>query len=176
MREALIYNEIRQKSAATVLDIGFGTGILTNKLYENGHSIDGIDFSAEMIRIAQAKMPHARLIQADISQGFPTKLTTKKYDFIVSTYALHHLTDADKPTFIKQLLDHLNVDGKLLIGDIAFKTQADLDHCRKESGPLWDQDEFYFVHENLAAALSDIAMIDYQQVSHCGGIFDLSKK
>lgn len=71
MREALIYNEIRQKSAATVLDIGFGTGILTNKLYENGYSIDGIDFSAEMIRIAQAKNAACALDPSRYQPSFP---------------------------------------------------------------------------------------------------------
>lgn len=36
-----IYNEVMQ------FDIGFGTGILTSKLYEKGHHIDGIDFSTD---------------------------------------------------------------------------------------------------------------------------------
>lgn len=40
-----------------VLDIGFGTGTLTQRLYRAGHSITGIDFSAAMIRTAQEKMP-----------------------------------------------------------------------------------------------------------------------
>ena len=41
--------------ASTVLDIGFGTGVLTAKLYEQGHSIYGFDFSANMIAIAKEK-------------------------------------------------------------------------------------------------------------------------
>ena len=40
-----IFNEVMQKEKSKVLDIGFGTGVLTNKLYENGHQVDGIDFS-----------------------------------------------------------------------------------------------------------------------------------
>ena len=42
-----IFNEVMQKEQSMVLDIGFGTGVLTHKLYENGHQIDGIDFSAK---------------------------------------------------------------------------------------------------------------------------------
>ncbi len=79
-----------------VLDIGFGTGVLTHKLYENGHQVDGIDFSGEMIAIAQTKMPRANLIEWDISNGLPDEMLSMKYDAIVSTYALHHLTDEAK--------------------------------------------------------------------------------
>lgn len=42
-----VFNEVMQKKHAKVLDIGFGTGILTNKIYENGHQVDGIDFSSK---------------------------------------------------------------------------------------------------------------------------------
>ena len=41
-----IFNEVMQNEQSKVLDIGFGTGVLTSKLYENGHQIDGLDFSA----------------------------------------------------------------------------------------------------------------------------------
>lgn len=50
-----IFNEVMAVPASTVLDIGFGTGVLTAKLYEQGHSIYGFDFSANMIAIAKEK-------------------------------------------------------------------------------------------------------------------------
>ena len=103
-----IFNEVMQNEKSTVLDIGFGTGVLTHKLYENGHQVDGIDFSGEMIAIAQTKMPRANLVEWDISNGLPDEILSMKYDAIVSTYALHHLTDEAKITFIQQLLPLLN--------------------------------------------------------------------
>ena len=48
-----------------MLDLGFGTGTLTAKLYENGCTIWGQDFSRRMIEIAQEKMPDAHLYQGD---------------------------------------------------------------------------------------------------------------
>lgn len=47
----IIFNEVMQKKKSKVLDIGFGTAVLTSKLYEKGHQIDGIDFSSKMISI-----------------------------------------------------------------------------------------------------------------------------
>ena len=76
-------------------------------------------------------MPRANLIEWDISNGLPNEILSKKYDAIVSTYALHHLTDEDKITFIQQLLPLLNAGGKIYIGDIAFQTREDLEQLQK---------------------------------------------
>ncbi|QUW20271.1 class I SAM-dependent methyltransferase [Sporosarcina sp. Marseille-Q4063] len=170
-----IFNEVMQTVQSKVLDIGFGTGVLTSKLYENGHQIDGIDFSGEMIAIAQAKMPLANLIEWDISNGIPNEIITKKYDAIVSSYALHHLTDEAKITFIQQLLPLLNDDGKIFIGDIAFQTREDLEKCRKESAGYWDEDEFYFVADEIHSVLGDVCTLEFHRISHCGGVFVISK-
>ena len=170
-----IFNEVMQTEKSEVLDIGFGTGVLTSKLYENGHQVDGIDFSDEMIAIAQAKMPQANLMAWDISNGLPNEILTEKYDAIVSTYALHHLTDEAKITFIQQLLPLLNVNGKIYIGDIAFQTRGDLERCRNESAGFWDGDEFYFVANEIQSALGDVCTSEFHPISHCGGVFIMTK-
>ena len=106
-----IYREIMEKPGATVLDIGFGTGTLTTKLYENGCTVYGQDFSARMIELASAKMPEARLFQGDIANGLVVPLLLHRYDFIVATYSLHHLTDEQKTVFLRILLEQLNENG-----------------------------------------------------------------
>lgn len=52
-----IYNRVLTDKCNTVLDIGFGTGTLTTKLYEQGCRIWGQNFSERMIALAKAKMP-----------------------------------------------------------------------------------------------------------------------
>lgn len=56
-----IYNQIRERDYVNILDIGFGTGILTTQLYNAGCNITGIDFSSNMIEIAKKKMPNATI-------------------------------------------------------------------------------------------------------------------
>ena len=170
-----IFNEVMQTKKSKVLDIGFGTGVLTNKLYENGHMIDGIDFSNEMIAIAQEKMPSAHLMEWDISNGLPNKIKTNKYDSIISTYTLHHLTDEEKIQFIKSLLNLLSENGKLYIGDIAFQTRKDLEACKRMSIDYWDPDEIYFVADEITYALLNICTVEFYPISHCGGVFIISK-
>jgi predicted TPR repeat methyltransferase len=64
-----IFEIIMQKPHATVLDLGFGTGTLTTKLYEHGCHIYGQDFSKRMIELASEKMTEAQLYQGDLSTG-----------------------------------------------------------------------------------------------------------
>lgn len=166
-----IFNEVMDVPASTVLDIGFGTGILTAKLYEHGHKINGFDFSSNMIAIAKEKMPQANLIEWDLTKGLPTVLLQQSYDAIISTYALHHFTDEQKVSYITQLLEHLKPNGKMLIGDVAFNTREQLEQCRLDSKGYWDDDEFYFVHEELQALLQDSCQLTFDPISHCGGVF-----
>ncbi|KIL42791.1 hypothetical protein KP77_34210 [Jeotgalibacillus alimentarius] len=165
-----IFNAVMQQKNTDVLDIGFGTGVLTNKLYENGHLIDGVDFSSQMISISQVKMPAANLMEWDITNGIPPVLQDKKYDFIVSTYTLHHLNDNEKVNFIRELLSHLKTGGQLLIGDISFETRDQLNTCRTDNLAHWDEDEFYFVFDELKASLEGNCEIEFHKVSHCGGV------
>lgn len=168
-----IYNEISERENSEVLDIGFGTGILASQLYENGHPIDGIDFSSEMIAIAKAKMPEANLLEWDITEGLPNELAGRKYDAIVSTYALHHLSDEQKVDFLKNLRPLLKAEGKIYIGDIAFQTRADLEKCRKDSEGYWDESEHYFVYEEIKNSLENLFHCEFYPLSHCGGVIVL---
>lgn len=167
-----IFNEVMQEKNSKVLDIGFGTGVLTSKLYENGHQIDGVDFSSKMISIAQSKMPNANLFEWDISVGLPQEILENKYDSIISTYTLHHLTDEEKISFITDLIPLLKKDGNIFIGDISFETREKLDTCRQKSIKYWDDDEFYFVYDEISSLLK--YQCEFYPISHCGGVFIIS--
>ena len=45
-----LYQRVLAQSGRDVLDIGFGTGVLTSRLYEQGCQIYGQDFSARFCR------------------------------------------------------------------------------------------------------------------------------
>lgn len=117
-----IYSAVLSSNADTVLDIGLGTGVLSSKLYEQGLSVFGQDFSPKMPAAAAEKMPKAELFCKDFSDGVDERLTVRKYGAIVATYSLHHLTDTEKVGFIKQLVSLLQEGGCLYIGDVPLKT------------------------------------------------------
>ena len=170
-----IYGSIMEKSPAKVLDIGFGTAMLTSKLYEGGNIIAGIDFSAEMIKIASTKMPEANLLQWDFSLGIPPELENESFDFIISTYALHHLNDDDKVEFLSKLLNLLKSNGSILIGDVCFNTREELLSCQAACGDAWDDDEIYFVFSELQDRLGSLCKPAFHEFSFCSGVIELSK-
>ncbi len=168
-----IFQIIMQKHNPSVLDIGFGTGTLTAKLYEHGCNVYGQDFSSRMIELASEKMPQAQLFRGDFSQGLAEPLTRRNYDFIVATYSLHHLTDEQKVIFLHELISHLNENGKILIGDVAFETREQLEQCRDQAGDGWDEEEIYFVTEEMKRSFPDL---EFTPVSFCAGILTLTKQ
>ena len=119
-----LYQRVLAQSGHDVLDIGFGTGILTSRLYEQGCRIYGQDFSSRMIELAQAKMPDARLYQGDFSKGLVPELCARQYDAIVATYSLHHLTDAQK-------IDFLRASAAFEAGRLYFHRRRRLPHARR---------------------------------------------
>ena len=165
-----IFKTIMKKPNAVVLDIGFGTGTLTTKLYENGCTIYGQDFSVRMIELAAEKMPNAHLYQGDFTQGLVEPLQAQNYDFIVATYSLHHLTDEQKVSFLRGLRDHLNPGGQILIGDVAFENRSQLEQCQKDVGDEWDDDEIYFVVEELKGEFPELG---FKRISHCSGVLSI---
>lgn len=167
-----IYSGVLGASAKTVLDIGFGTGTLTSKLYEYGCVIYGQDFSERMLELAQVKMPDAKLFQGDFSKGLAKPLTQQKYDAVIATYSLHHLTDAQKVSFLNSLLLLLNDGGCIYIGDVAFESRAALEKCRADVGEEWDDDEIYFVFDELK---KDFPGMQFEKMSCCAGVLTLRR-
>ena len=167
-----IYDIVISKSNATVFDIGFGTGILTQKLYQYGCAVYGQDFSSKMIELASNKMPNANLYQGDFTKGIVKQLKQRSYDFIVATYSIHHLKEDEKVKFLHELLTLLDKDGMILIGDVMFETQEQLEKCREELLDKWDDDEFYCVVSDLT---KEFPNLQFERISFCSGIISLSK-
>ena len=167
-----IYKKVISKSNATVLDIGFGTGTLTQKLYQYGCDIYGQDFSLKMIELASNRMPNANLYQGDFTKGVVEQLKQRLYDFIIATYSIHHLKRDEKVKFLHELLSLLNKNGMILIGDVMFETQKELEKCREELLDKWDNDEFYCVVSDLK---KEFPNLQFERISFCSGIISILK-
>lgn len=168
-----VYAAVRENGAKSVLDIGFGTGVLTRRFYQDGLDVYGVDFSQRMIELAQAHMPEAKLYQADFAEGLPDELSGGRYDAIVSTYALHHVTDGQKAAFLRTLFGLLTPGGVLVVGDLAFQTRADFDALCQAAGGALDEDEFYPVYDEFGASIG--VPYRYEQYSVCAGVLTLRK-
>lgn len=167
-----IYNRILTDKCNSILDIGFGTGTLTTKLYSHGCRIWGQDFSGKMIELAKARMPEAQFYQGDFSEGLVEELMHNRYDAVIATYSLHHLSDEQKTGLIESVLPLLREGGCFYIGDVAFETRAELEQCRTLAGEEWDDDEIYFAADEWMKAFPQIK---FEKFSFCAGLLSFVK-
>lgn len=169
-----IFREVMKRGGGDVLDIGFGTGVLSTRLYQQGCRIWGQDFSPRMAEITQAKMPRAHLYCGDFTRGLVEELKQQRYDAIIASYSLHHLTDEEKVRFVRELMAQLRPGGVLLIGDVAFEDREALEACREEAGGEWDDEEIYFVADEWSELMGQRVLFD--KLSHCAGVLTMERQ
>ncbi|ANS73939.1 hypothetical protein AWM70_04620 [Paenibacillus yonginensis] len=162
-------------STLSILDIGIGTGRLSQELYEQGHEITGLDFSEEMLRIAAERMPKGRFYKADFAEGIPGPIMGVTFSCILSTYAFHHVDDDRKIQLLRLFAGRLRQDGVIAIGDIGFRTSQDRERCRLAAGDRWDEEEWYIAADEFLPKLNKAGFkASYRQVSGCAGVLTLT--
>ena len=156
-----------------VLDLGVGTANSPARIAASGCILWGVDFSAEMLQRARAKLPAARLIQADLRNGWADGLPDR-VDRIVSAYVFHEFPDAMKLRLLRHLADHLAPKGRIVIGDVAFPDEKSRGDCHQAWRAAWDEEEHYWALAPMRDPLKDAGFaVAYEQVSFCGGVLTL---
>ena len=156
-----------------ILDLGTGSGTLASRFYDAGWEISAVDFSEEMLKQARERMTEARFLIADFAEALPKELDGQKFEFIVMTYAFHHLEYEKQADFLRSLLPFLKENGKILVGDISFETKKDFDKAKLQSGEEWDDEEFYPIIEGLRAQLPDLHF-EHEVISFCATVMRIS--
>ncbi|QDU62333.1 dTDP-3-amino-3,6-dideoxy-alpha-D-glucopyranose N,N-dimethyltransferase [Planctomycetes bacterium Pan216] len=99
-------------AAGRALDIGCGSsGRIIELLVEVGFEVEGIDVSAEMIRLAKERHPDVTFHHVDICQ-WPL---TESYDFITAWDSLWHVPVADQPAVIEKVCGALAPSGVFIM-------------------------------------------------------------
>ena len=154
-----------------MLDLGVGTGNLASRFAELGCDLWGIDFSAGMLAKARERLPHARLVQADLLGEWPEELE-RRFDRIVSAYVFHEFPLATKVRLIHRLVrGHLADGGYIIIGDISFETHAARESAHERWLDRWDEEEDYWAANEAIEALRYLRLkATYMQISICAGV------
>ncbi len=150
---------------ARVLDLGVGTGTLSLRLPCFGQLVC-IDVSEAMLEQAEQKLRCAgdvTLVTADLLEYFDQ--ATACFDAVLSTYAVHHLTEGEKARLFELVRARLSPGGRAVFGDLMF---AD-NRSRRESlaqyrthgrSELADaiEDEFFW---NVETAVKTLEQLDF---------------
>lgn len=101
------------KNGEKVLDLGCGTGIITNLLFEKSNEkVIGMDLSSKMIQKAKEKHTNNKSLSF-INANFLEYNFDSKFDYIVIFNAYPHFVDREK--FKISILKALKTNGKLAI-------------------------------------------------------------
>ena len=122
---AWVISEARIDSSSRVLELGSGTGNLSCLLDRSGELVC-VDLSERMEAIARSKSGHLvnrRFIKADILEVFDYERAP--FDSVISTYAIHHLTDEEKRLLFAKIFTGLVPGGRAVFGDLMLQNQAE---------------------------------------------------
>jgi len=135
----------QKQNSVRVLDIGCGTGTLARIIKDRfpfSH-ITCVDFAENMIEIAKSKLNEFKEDIEFYVGDFNKYETTKKYDVIVSCFALHHIaSDEEKIQTYRNIFNNLNENGVFLVADIVLGSN---DHINDLNSSRWKE----FLYRNF---------------------------
>jgi 2-polyprenyl-3-methyl-5-hydroxy-6-metoxy-1,4-benzoquinol methylase len=100
--------------SASVLDLGCGTGSLSILAAQAGHSVNGIDCSPEMTRIAEDKAKQLGLkIQFDVGDAANPQVGDSKCEVILCRHVLWTLPEPEM--VLKRWTDLVSETGRLIL-------------------------------------------------------------
>lgn len=122
------YNEILNETVkhiskfkgAKVLDIGAGTGNLTDVAAKAGYNVVGIEPNSKMREIASNKYPFEKFLSGTF---LSLPINDNSVDAIINSYAFHHLTDDEKEEAVRLFKSKLKKDGIVVIADTIYSSE-----------------------------------------------------
>lgn len=118
-----------------VLDVGIGTGAMSELFEREGAEITGVDLSLRMLEICEAHHAGWRLVEGDFLH---LPISDGSQDLVVSSFAMHHLTDHERDLGVLECIRVLRAGGKFLLVDIMFQDGAHLKAARERLEDSWE--------------------------------------
>jgi ubiquinone/menaquinone biosynthesis C-methylase UbiE len=119
---AAVLDAARATPDTQVVDLGCGTGQISLPLAMQGAQVLAVDVSSAMVRRLQSEAQRLDVTRLE-GLALPIEelvLPEESVDLVVSSYALHHLRDADKARLVSAAFSWLRPGGRLVVADMMF--------------------------------------------------------
>jgi len=134
-------------SPARTLDVACGTGFLTQHLHGE---ITGLDQSASMLELAQAKIPEGQFINGD---ALDLPFADDTFDRVLTSFFYGHLEEDDRKAFLGEAR---RVARELVVVDSALHEEVEPVEWQERvlnDGSRWQVYKRYFEPSSLADEL-----------------------
>lgn len=125
---SLVVDHAGPDSDDTVLDLGTGTGAIALALADDAGEVVGRDISEGMMEQAREKAAEQGIDNVEFGEGRfrePNVADDREVDVVVSNFAMHHLSDAEKREAIETIAEL--GPRKFVLGDVMFFGTPDPD-------------------------------------------------
>lgn len=132
---------ISKYKGAAVLDIGAGTGNLTNAAAKIGYNVVGIEPNVGMRTTASEKYPFIKFLSGTF---LSLPIEDNSVDSIISSYAFHNLTDDEKRDAVKVLKNKLKNNGSIVIADVMYESEKSKENIMND---MKDSENYALLHQ-----------------------------
>lgn len=136
--------EAEYQPGKTILDLGIGSGLIEEMLFQRtpGAQIIGADASSAMIALADERLkPYSSqyiTVEHDFTQIASLQLPPRSYQFVISVQTLHHLTDQQMQSAYSYIYNLLETGGLFLLLDRIGVDKSTLFNCYQN---LWKRQD-----------------------------------
>jgi putative AdoMet-dependent methyltransferase len=129
------------------LDIGACTGNLSARFMERGITMSAVDQSKEMLRLCHKK--HIGL-ETRLGNFLALPYLGGRFDFVVSSFAFHHLTHDQQLLALEEMRRVLKPNGRICIADLMVPKESDMNSVDQypylQTLMLWFESNGYRAH------------------------------
>lgn len=146
------------EAAQTCLDIGVGTGNLGAKFLTKGIHVIGVDQSEKMLQACKQKYP-----EMEVRKGhfLALPILDQHMDGIVSSYALHHISDEQKLLALVEMDRVLRPKGAICIVDLMFQDDSQRKEVLQHFEESGNKEAIYAIEDEFYANRS--LLVDWLQ-------------
>jgi len=145
-----------------VVDLGMGTGNTAQRI-PHAKELIGVDISTKMMAKAAPKVAHlpaVHYVTADLLGFF---VDPRRFDVLVSTYAIHHLTKPEKEQLFAAIYRSLTPGRRATFGDLMFADPLAKAQLRQQYQVVGDtamietfDEEFFWHVDHATTALQKV--------------------
>jgi ubiquinone/menaquinone biosynthesis C-methylase UbiE len=120
------------KEGSTAVDIGAGTGFVTQELLRRQLRVIAIDQSEEMLNVLKQKFGSSGAVTCIQADAYTLPLESESVDYAMANMFLHHVENPRQA--ILEMTRILKPGGKLVVADL---DRHDYEFLRKEQYDVW---------------------------------------